>query len=84
MSVEIRYTRARAHFAELCDRVIEDREIVVIRRRNGADVALIAEDELAGLLETAYRLRSPRGEDRLLSALADVRDAAGGEPPAAS
>ena len=29
------YTNARANFAGLCDEVIENREIVLIRRRKG-------------------------------------------------
>ncbi|MDZ7581824.1 MAG: type II toxin-antitoxin system Phd/YefM family antitoxin [Deltaproteobacteria bacterium] len=39
------YTNARANFAGLCDEVIENREIVLIRRK-GSNVAMIAADEL--------------------------------------
>ena len=53
----------------LMDRVVEDREVVMVRRRQGGDVALVAADELDGLLETAHLLRSPRNAARLLSAL---------------
>lgn len=63
------YTRARAEFAKVCRQVAEDREIVVIARPNGADVALISAEELAGLLETAHLLRSPKNAERLLTAL---------------
>jgi antitoxin YefM len=42
---------------------------VIIRRRGGDDVALIAADELRGLLETAHLLRSPRNAQRLIQAL---------------
>lgn len=73
MSVETTYTHARAHFAELCSRVAEDREVVFIRRRNAEDVALIAADELSSLIETAHLLRSPANAERLLSALARAR-----------
>ena len=41
------------------DRAVQDREVVVVRRRKGGDVALVAADELEGLLETAHLLRSP-------------------------
>jgi antitoxin YefM len=57
----------------LMDRVVEDREVVVVRRRRGGDVALVAADELEGLLETAHLLRSPRNAARLLSALERAR-----------
>jgi len=57
----------------LMDRVVEDREVVMVRRRQGGDVALMAADELEGLLETAHLLRSPRNAARLLSALERAR-----------
>ena len=63
------YTAARANFATLCDRVTEDREVIIINRRNSRDVALVAADELSGLLETAHLLRSPKNARRLLTAL---------------
>ena len=63
------YTEARANLARLWDRVAADRETVIITRRGAADVALIAADELTGLLETAHLLRSPKNATRLLQAL---------------
>lgn len=70
MSIETTYTDARARLARLMDRVTEDRETVIIRRRNAGSVALIAADELESLTETAHLLRSPRNAERLLAALA--------------
>ena len=69
MCIQTTYTEARANLARLCDRVTEDRETVIITRRGRADVALIAADELAGLIETAHLLRSPKNAQRLLTAL---------------
>jgi antitoxin YefM len=69
MPVHTTYTAAREHFADLWRRVEEDRETVLITRRGHADVALVAADELAGLLETAHLLRSPANARRLLAAL---------------
>jgi len=63
------YTNAKAYFAGLCNQVAGNREIVVIRRRKGTNVALIAADELESLVETAHLLRSPRNAERLLAAL---------------
>jgi antitoxin YefM len=54
--------------AELCTRAAEDHEIVIIKRRKAGSVALIAADELSGLLETAHLLRSPRNAERLMKA----------------
>jgi antitoxin YefM len=69
MAIETTYTQARANLKELLDEATNNRELVMIRRREGGDVALIAADELEGLLETAHLLRSPRKAERLLSAL---------------
>ena len=73
MSVEATYSHARAHLAELMNTAASTREAVIIRRRRGEDVALIALSELEGLLETAHLLRSPQNAERLLSALARAR-----------
>lgn len=73
MSIETTYTAARANLAKLLDSAVEDREIVLIRRRSGDDVALIAADELESLLESAHLLRSPRNAERLLTALQRAR-----------
>ena len=56
------------------DRAVQDREVVMVRRRKGGDVALVAADELAGLLETAHLLRSPANAERLLTALSRARE----------
>ena len=63
------YTNARANFAGICDEVTQNREIVIIRRRKGSSVAMIAADELQSLVEGAHLMRSPRNAERLLSAL---------------
>jgi antitoxin YefM len=72
MTIQTTYTQARSNLARLLDRVIADREIVIIERRNKEAVALIAADELSGLLEVAHLLRSPTNAQRLLTVLARV------------
>jgi len=70
MITQTTYTQARAKLAALCDKVIADREVVIIQRRGAEDVALISAAELNSLMETAYLLRSPKNAERLLTALA--------------
>ena len=70
MAIRTTYTHARAHLAALCDEVTANREVVIIHRHGAEDVALIAAEELSGLLETAHLLRSPKNAQRLLTALA--------------
>ena len=77
MTIETTYTQARAHLAELFDRVTDDCETVIVKRRGAKDVALISADELSSLLETAYLLRSPKNAERLQTALEHARDRAG-------
>lgn len=81
METQTTYTQARANLAKLCDQVAENRDIVIISRRKGGDVALIAADELASILETLHLLRSPKNADRLLSALKDAKKRKGKPNP---
>jgi len=69
MPIQTTYSNARENLATLLEQVTEDREIVIISRRGYDDVALVAVSELAGLLETAHLLRSPKNAQRLLKAL---------------
>lgn len=74
MTIQTTYTQARSNLARLFDQVTQDREVVIIERRGAEPVALIAADELSGLLETAHLLRSPANARRLLTALARVTE----------
>jgi len=69
MPVETTYTRLRQGLAAVLNQVTNDREVVIVRRRGAGDVALLPAEELAGLLETAHLLSSPRNAQRLLRAL---------------
>jgi antitoxin YefM len=41
------------------DRAVDDREVILVRRRFGGPVAMIAAAGLEGLMEAAHLLRSP-------------------------
>jgi len=73
MPVETTYSRLRENLSATLDNVVDDQEIVIVRRRGGKggskDVALIPATELASLLETAHLMRSPKNTQRLLTAL---------------
>ncbi|MBI5896154.1 MAG: type II toxin-antitoxin system prevent-host-death family antitoxin [Desulfobacterales bacterium] len=77
MAIQTTYTHARANLASILDEVTKNREVVIIQRRGSEDVALITADELAGIMETAHLLRSPKNAKRLLTALDRVRKASG-------
>jgi antitoxin YefM len=63
------YAEARAKLASLCDHVSSTREMVIIKRRNAEDVALVSAEELEGIIEAAHLLRSPKNAARLIKAL---------------
>jgi antitoxin YefM len=73
MTIETTYSQAREQLKSLMDRAIDDREVILVKRRTGGDVAMIAADELKSLMETAHLLRSPKNAQRLLGALARAR-----------
>lgn len=73
MTIETTYSQAREQLKTLMDRAVNDREVIVVRRRIGGDVAMIAADELESLVETAHLLRSSKNAERLLSALSRAR-----------
>jgi len=77
MTIQTTYTNARASLASLMDEVAKNREVVIIKRRGTEDVAMIAADELAGILETVHLLRSPANTKRLRSALERVEKRTG-------
>ena len=70
MPSETTYSSLRENLATVLDQVIDQQDTVIVRRRGAArDVAMIPASELAGLMETAHLLRSPRNARRLMSAL---------------
>lgn len=77
MTIQTKYSQASIRLADFLDEATHNREVVIIQRQGEEDVALIAADELAGLLETAHLLRSPANAERLLTALARVRQGRG-------
>jgi len=66
---ETTYTALRKNLASVLDRVVDDQETVIVRRKGSRDVALVPASELAGLTETAHLLRSPNNAKRLLGAI---------------
>lgn len=69
MASETTYTSLRQNLASVLDQVVDQQETVIVRRKGSRDVALVPAGELAGLVETAHLLRSPRNARRLLAAL---------------
>jgi antitoxin YefM len=77
MATETTYTALRDNLASYLDRVTDDREVVIVKRRGARDVAIIPADELSSLMETAYLLRSPKNAERLLKSLRELEQGGG-------
>lgn len=69
MPVDTTYTNLRENLASILDQVVDQQEIVFVRRKGARDVALVPAAELSSLMETAHLLRSPKNARRLLTAL---------------
>jgi antitoxin YefM len=67
------YTEARENFATLWDTLVSERTPVEVSRRGHEPLAILPAAELAGLMETAHLLRSPKNAARLLESLARTR-----------
>ena len=79
--IETTYTSLRQSLASVLDRVANDHEVVVVRRKGDQRVALVPADELAGLMETAHLLRSPKNAQRLIAALRRAKSGKGKPEP---
>ena len=77
MPIETTYKMLRQRLASVLKRVVDDQEVVIVRRRDAKDVALVPAQELASLMETAHLLRSPKNAKRLLAALRRAKRCAG-------
>jgi len=71
------YTESRAHYAEVLDSVVNDREEVVITRAGHESVVIVSLADFESLRETAYLLRSPANARRLLDAMERLESGSG-------
>ncbi|HOI51322.1 MAG TPA: type II toxin-antitoxin system prevent-host-death family antitoxin [Azonexus sp.] len=71
------YSYTRQHFADVMDRVNEDRAPLLITRQQGKPVVMMSLDDFNALEETAYLLRSPANAARLIEAVGQLRSGGG-------
>ncbi len=73
----ITYTEARGELKSVMDRVVHDREPVVITRKKNEAVVMISLEEYNSINETFHLLRSPENVRRLRRSVEQL-DAGGG------
>jgi antitoxin YefM len=72
------YSETRAHFADVLNRVADDREEVIVTRSGREDVVIVSRADWESLRETAYLLRNPANARRLFEAVGRL-ESGGGE-----
>ena len=66
------YSQFRKSLDHHMERVCDDREPLLIVRRNARSVVLIAAEDYDGLVETVHLLKSPANAARLLRSIAEA------------
>ena len=75
----ITYTSARENLAKTIEKVVSDRDPVIITKKNDMSVVMISLEDYESLQETAYLLRSPKNARRLLESIAELEEGKGSE-----
>jgi len=70
----INYSNARQNFAKTMDKVIEDREPIIITRKNSKPVVMMSLEDYNAIEETMYLLKSPANAERLRKSIAEYQD----------
>ena len=69
MRDRVSYSELRRSLKAACDQVCDRHEPLIIERRRGGDVVLVAKEDFQSLEETAHLLSSPENARRLMQAL---------------
>lgn len=73
------YSDSRAHYAEVLDSVVDDREEVIITRNGKESAVIVSLDDYNSLRETAYLMRSPANARRPFDAIERLENGSGTE-----
>ncbi|MDJ0931876.1 type II toxin-antitoxin system prevent-host-death family antitoxin [Breoghania sp.] len=71
------YSDARAHLKQVMDQAINDRQEVIVTRKQGEAVVVVSLDEWNAISETLHLLSTPNNASRLRAAITEL-DADGG------
>jgi antitoxin YefM len=77
MPIETSFSELEGNLNEYLDRVVDDAEVLYVRRPNGKNIAMISADQMSSFLETRYLLASPANAERLRTALRSARQGRG-------
>ncbi len=63
------YSDVRNNFKEICDKVVDDSEAVIVKRKDDRDVVVISLDEYSNMMENSYLRDNPVMHERLLHSM---------------
>ncbi len=66
----VSYTEARSNLKDVLDGVVNDADVTVIHRRDGADAVIMGRDHYESMKETLYLLSNPANAKSLFGAIA--------------
>jgi antitoxin YefM len=67
------YTHTRQHFADVMRQVNDDHAPIVVTSQRGKPVIIMSLADYQSLEETAYLMRNPKGSQRLIEAVEELR-----------
>ena len=66
-------TDARNSLKAMMDRVIDDQDVILIRRRDGGNAVLLSEASYSSMTETLYLLANPSNAEVLMQSVAEFK-----------
>ena len=69
MNISTTYTDIRKNLKSSFDKVNQEHIPLLVTRKNGGNVVILAQNDFESLEETAYLLRSPKNAKRLIEAM---------------
>lgn len=73
----VNFTEARNNLKSIFDTVHNDREDVIVNRKNGENVVIISLESYNALKETDYLLSTPANRKHLIDSLSQLRNGKG-------
>ena len=68
------YSEVRKNFKKISDKVYDDKEAVIIARKNNKNAVLLSEEEYNSLMETTHLVKSPANVKRLLESVEQLEN----------
>lgn len=72
--IAISGSNVRSHFKEICDKVVEDVEAVIITRTRGKNVVMISEDEYNNMLENFRIFSEPNRHKKIKDGIEQIEN----------